>query len=262
MSVEISLKGKHALVTGGAGGMGRTISCTLAKAGANVIIADLDLEQAEKTAADIAQEYHVVTGACKCDVSIKADAEAAVEAVLKKLGRLDILNHVAGVCNKCDFLEITEENCDYMLSVNGKGALFVNQAALRAMIPNRSGKIVNMSSMSGKEGFPTNVAYSMSKFAVTGLTQGAAKYAAPYNINVNCVCPGIIRTPIWERLLDEVRDAGADAEAYWQERISSFPLKRAQTEEDIAMMFLYLSSSLADNMTGQAINVSGGLILS
>ena len=152
-------------------------------------------------------------------------------------------------------------NSDQMMDVNAKGTFLVDQAVLKAMIPNRSGKIVNMSSMSGKEGYPTNVAYSASKFAVTGMTQAIAKYAAPYNINVNCVCPGIVHTHIWDRLLDDVTKAGGDADAYWKERISAIPLKRPQTAEDIAHMFLYLSSPFADNMTGQSINVTGGLIL-
>ena len=148
-----------------------------------------------------------------------------------------------------------------MMDVNAKGTFLVDQAVLRVMIPNKSGKIVNMSSMSGKEGYPTNIAYTASKFAVTGMTQAIAKYAAPYNINVNCVCPGIVHTRIWDKLLDDVKQAGGDPDAYWAERISGIPLKRPQTEEDIARMFLYLSSSFADNMTGQGINVTGGLIL-
>ena len=261
MGVEISLKGKNAVVTGGAGGMGRTTSLLLAQAGANVMVADMDEAASAKTAADIAAAYGVQTAFCKCDVTDKAQVEAMVEAAMAAFGRIDILDHIAGASTKVDFLEMPEEVYDFMMDVNAKGTFLVDQAVLRAMLPNKSGKIVNMSSMSGKEGYPTNIAYTASKFAVTGMTQAIAKYAAPYNINVNCVCPGIVHTRIWDKLLADVEAAGGDPEAYWNERISGIPLKRPQTEEDIAHMFLYLSSDLADNMTGQSINVTGGLIL-
>ena len=261
MGVEISLKGKNAVVTGGAGGMGRTTSMLLAEAGANVMVADMDEAAAAKTAADIAEKFGVKTAYCKCDVTNKAEVDAMVAASLEAFGRIDILNNIAGASTKVDFLEMPEEIYDFMMDVNAKGTFLVDQAVLRVMIPNKSGKIVNMSSMSGKEGYPTNIAYTASKFAVTGMTQAIAKYAAPHNINVNCVCPGIVHTRIWDKLLADVKEAGGDPDAYWNERISGIPLKRPQTEEDIARMFLYLSSDFADNMTGQGINVTGGLIL-
>lgn len=261
MSVDISLEGKNAVITGGAGGMGYTTSMLLAQAGANVMIADMNAKAAEEAASKIAETFHVKTAFCKCDVTIKADVDAMVAATLRAFDRIDILNHIAGMSTKVDFLDISEETYDRVMDINAKGTFLVDQAVLRAMLPNGSGKIVNMSSMSGKEGFHTNVAYSAAKFAVTGMTQAIAKYAAPYNINVNCVCPGIVHTQIWDRLLGDVQRAGGDPEAYWKERISPIPLKRPQTHEDIARMFLYLSSSFADNMTGQAINVTGGLIL-
>ena len=261
MGVEISLQGKNAVVTGGAGGMGRTTSMLLAEAGANVLVADMDETAAARTAADIQERFGVKTASCKCNVTVKADVDTMVAKAMEIFGRIDILNNIAGASTKVDFLEMPEEIYDAMMDVNAKGTFLVDQAVLRVMIPNRSGKIVNMSSMSGKEGYPTNIAYTAAKFAVTGMTQAIAKYAAPYNINVNCVCPGIVRTRIWEKLLDDVTKAGGDADAYWQERISGIPLKRPQTEEDVARMFLYLSSPFADNMTGQGVNVTGGLIL-
>lgn len=261
MSVEISLEGKNAIVTGGAGGMGRTTSMLLAQAGANVMIADRNAEAAERTAEELTNRWGVKAGFCKCDVTVKAEVDAMVSAATEAFGRIDILNHIAGMSTKVDFLEVPEETYDLLMDVNAKGTFLVNQAVLRVMLPNRAGKIVNMSSMSGKEGFHTNVAYTAAKFAVTGMTQAIAKYAAPYQINVNCVCPGIVHTQIWDRLLSDVKASGGDPAAYWQERISSIPLKRPQTEEDVARMFLYLSSSFADNMTGQSVNVTGGLIL-
>lgn len=261
MSVDISLKGKYAVVTGGGGGMGRTTSMLLAEAGANVMVADMDAEAAAKTAADILEKFGVQAIHCKCDVTCKAEVDAMVAQTMETFGRIDILNNIAGASTKVDFMNLSEEVYDFIMDVNAKGTMLVDQAVMRVMIPNKCGKIVNMSSMSGKEGYPTNIAYSAAKFAVTGMTQALAKYAAPYNINVNCVCPGIVHTRIWDKLLDDVRQAGGDPDAYWNERINGIPMKRPQTEEDIARMFLYLSSDFADNMTGQSVNVTGGLIM-
>ena len=262
MSMELSVQGKNAIVTGAAGNIGEACVRALAAAGANVLVADMDAAAAERTVEKLQKEYPDVKLVPQvCDVTNKASVDAMVAAALEAFGRIDILNNIAGASTKVDFLEMPEEIYDFMMDVNAKGTFLVDQAVLRVMIPNKSGKIVNMSSMSGKEGYPTNIAYTASKFAVTGMTQAIAKYAAPYNINVNCVCPGIVHTRIWDKLLDDVKQAGGDPDAYWAERISGIPLKRPQTEEDIARMFLYLSSSFADNMTGQGINVTGGLIL-
>ena len=241
--------------------MGRCTALMLAEAGANVLVSDVDGAAAEDVAAEIRERFSVKALSNCCNVTCKAEIDAMVAAAMEAFGRVDILNHVAGVFGAVDFLEATEEDYDKQLNVNTKGTFFVDQAVLRVMIPNRSGKIVNMCSQSGKYGFPTNVAYTTSKFGVTGMTQAIAQYAAPYNINVNCVCPGIVRTNIWERALDDIRRQGGDAEAYFASRLEGIPLKRAQTMEDIAHMFLYLSSDFADNMTGQAINITGGKVM-
>ena len=241
--------------------MGRCTALMLAEAGANVLVSDMDGAAAEAVAAEIRERFSVKALSNCCNVTSKAQIDAMVAAAMEAFGRVDILNHVAGVFGAVDFLEATEADYDKQLSVNTKGTFFVDQAVLRVMIPNRSGKIVNMCSQAGKYGFPTNVAYTTSKFGVTGMTQSIAQYAAPYNINVNCVCPGIVRTNIWERALDDIRRQGGDAEAYFASRLEGIPLKRAQTMEDIAHMFLYLSSDFADNMTGQAINITGGKVM-
>ena len=241
--------------------MGRCTALMLAEAGANVLVSDMDGAAAEAVAAEIRERFSVKALSNCCNVTSKAQIDAMVAAAMEAFGRVDILNHVAGVFGAVDFLEATEADYDKQLNVNTKGTFFVDQAVLRVMIPNRSGKIVNMCSQAGKYGFPTNVAYTTSKFGVTGMTQSIAQYAAPYNINVNCVCPGIVRTNIWERARDDIRRQGGDAEAYFASRLEGIPLKRAQTMEDIAHMFLYLSSDFADNMTGQAINITGGKVM-
>lgn len=261
MSVKISLANKNALVTGGGGGMGRTTAMLLAEAGANVMVADINADAAAEVAAEIKRAYGVKSGFLKCNVANKQDVDKMISETMSYFGRIDILNHIAGTSEKKDFLELTETDYNNMMDINAKGTFLVDQAVLRVMVPNRAGKIVNMSSQSGKYGYPTNVAYTASKFAVNGLTQSVAQYAAQYNITVNCVCPGIVYTPIWERILSEIRKSGGDAEAYWNMRMEAFPLKRPQTMEDVARMFLYLSSDFADNMTGQSINITGGRIM-
>ena len=261
MGVAISLEGKNAIVTGGGGGMGRCTALMLAEAGANVLVSDMNKEAADAVAEEIVRRFGVKAVSNCCNVTSKAQIDAMVDEAVKAFGRIDILNHVAGVFGAVDFLEATEEDYDKQLNVNTKGTFFVDQAVLRVMIPNRAGKIVNMCSQAGKYGFPTNVAYTTSKFGVTGMTQSIAQYAAPYNINVNCVCPGIVRTNIWEKALEDIRRQGGDPEAYFESRLQGIPLKRAQTMEDVAHMFLYLSSSFADNMTGQSINITGGRVM-
>ena len=261
MSLEISLAGKKALLTGGAEGIGKCTALLLAQAGADVFIGDINVDGARATAEEIRERYGVMAYARRCDTASRQDIEDLVEEAWQTMGRIDILNHIAGISRKADYLEMDEELYDRVMAVNAKSTFFIDQAVLKRMIPLRSGKIVNMSSMSGKEGFDTNVAYSASKFAVMGITQAVAKYAAPYQINVNAVCPGIIRTSIWEGLLRDATEAGMDAEAYWEKRIGTIPLKRPQTTEDIARMVVFLSSDFADNMTGQGINITGGLIL-
>jgi len=261
MGVEISLRGQNAIVTGAGAGMGRCTALMLAEAGANVMAVDINGEAAAAVAAEITGKYEVKALSGTCNVSKPDEIRAMVDRSVEAFGRIDILNHIAGIFGSVDFLQCTEEEYNRQFDINAKGTFFVNQAVLKVMIPHRAGKIVNMCSQAGKFGFPTHVAYTASKFAVAGMTQSIANYAAPYNINVNCICPGIVRTSLWEKALADIRQQGGDPEAYFASRLETIPLKRAQTVEDIAHMFVYLSSPFADNMTGQSINITGGRIM-
>ncbi len=260
MSVTFDLQGKKAIVTGGGDGIGKATSLMLAESGADIVIADINAEKGEAVAEEIRKTYGTKALFKSCDVSSVEQLESLVNYTLEEFGRIDILNHIAGLSRRTDFLDATEKEFDLLININLKGTFFLDQMVLKAMIPNRAGKIVNMSSQSGKEGFPTNVAYTAAKFGVIGVTQAVAKLGAPYSINANAVCPGIIRTAIWEGFLKETAERGGDADAYWKERVGGIPLGRPQTVEDIAHMVLYLSSPFADNITGQAINVSGGTV--
>lgn len=169
-----------------------------------------------------------------------------VEATLKAFGRIDILNNICPApAPRMDFLEMPEEIYDFMMDVNRQGHLPGGPGRAAGDDPQQ----VRQDSSTcppcpARRGYPTNIAYTASKFAVTGMTQAIAKYAAPYNINVNCVCPGIVHTRIWDKLLDDVKQAGGDPDAYWAERISGIPLKRPQTgrgyRPDVPLSLLFL----------------------
>ena len=150
MSVSIDLSGKSAIVTGGGDGIGRETARTLAQAGADVMIADLNEAAAEETAAILSREYGVKSWYVKCDVASAEDVRTLTQTAVREMGRIDILNHIAGISRKVDFLEMDEKLFDLVMDINAKGTFLVDQAVLREMIPNRAGKIVNMSSMSGK----------------------------------------------------------------------------------------------------------------
>lgn len=173
--VMISLEGKNAIVTGGGGGMGRCTALTLAAAGANLLVSDVNAEAAESVAREAVEQYGVKAVAIKCNVTVKSEVDAMVELAVKAFGRIDILNHVAGVFGAVDFMQSTEADYDKQMNINAKGTYLVDQAVLRIMIPNRAGKIVNMCSQAGKYGFHTNIAYTASKFAVAGMTQSIAQ---------------------------------------------------------------------------------------
>jgi meso-butanediol dehydrogenase/(S,S)-butanediol dehydrogenase/diacetyl reductase len=258
--MDLGLKGKVAIVTGGAMGMGAVISGSLIKEGANVVIADVSIDAAQKLAAKLSKDGAKAI-AVKCDVSKKADADNLAAATMKEFGKIDILVNNAGVIRQARFSdELTEEIWDLEMNVNARGNYLVTQAVLPYMIAARYGKIVNASSICGKQGTPEFCSYTASKFAVTGITQTLGKELAQYNINVNAYCPGYVRTPMWEGLLAGMsKRLGRPQEEIWDEWIgTNVPLKRPQEPQDIANVVLFLSSDVSKNITGEAISVNGG----
>jgi meso-butanediol dehydrogenase / (S,S)-butanediol dehydrogenase / diacetyl reductase len=244
------LDGRVAVVTGGARGIGRAIVDALAVRGADVVVADLD--------PDMAGEAEAV----RVDVTDEASVRGLVRDVIERHGRLDILVNNAGVSRSVAFVDIDEAEWDRVFAVNVKGVYLACRAVVPHMMQRRSGKIVNISSMVGKEAIPLFVHYSASKFAVLGLTQGLAKEMAPYDVNVNAVCPGVVRTPLWEPLLDQLSATkGITRDEAFDEFVSGIPLGRPQEPEDIGEVVAFLASDRARNMTGQGINVTGGMQL-
>ena len=248
------LSGKVALVTGGASGIGAGIARVLASRGARVAIGDLDARAAAEVAAGLPGGGGL---GVRLDVTDRASASAAVGQVEERLGPVDVLVNNAGLSNVAPFLDITDQDWDRLMKVNLHGVLIMTQRVLGPMRERRSGRVINISSMAGKEGLPLLAHYCATKFGVIGLTQALAKEVAPDNVTVNAVCPGVVRTPLWDDPAAGIlRDL--DGEKGWQAFVDGIPLGRPQTAEDIGNACAYLASDLAANITGEALNVSGG----
>jgi len=246
-------------VTGGARGIGVAIVEGFAKERANVVVADIRLDETQELAETLGRGGVKVL-AVRTDVTKKSDVDNLVSTTLEEFGKIDILVNNAGVVQDIMFVDIEEEDWNLVNDVNTKGVYLVTRAVVPHMIAAGYGKIVNISSRSGKEGQVGLSHYAASKFAVIGLTQALAKELGEYHINVNAVCPGILRTAMWEVLLDaRAKRQGLPREQLFDGWIGQIPLKRPQHPEDIANVVLFLSSDVAKNMTGEAINVNGGL---
>jgi NAD(P)-dependent dehydrogenase (short-subunit alcohol dehydrogenase family) len=190
------------------------------------------------------------------------DRRVLVDSALRAHGRIDILVNNAGIYRGALPLDVTEEHWDSVLGVNARAVLFCCQAVLPTMLAARHGVIVNVASMAGKVATPTAIPYGVSKAAVISLTRSLAAAYARDGVRVNCVCPGLVDTDMWKQIDREVgvELLGKQPGEYWQERIASIPMGRAEQPEDVARVVGFLASSRADYMTGQAINVTGGMI--
>jgi meso-butanediol dehydrogenase/(S,S)-butanediol dehydrogenase/diacetyl reductase len=253
------LAGRVAVVTGGGSGIGAETCSVLAAHGAAVAVCDVD----DAGAGAVADRIGTAGGSAipvRHDVRSLDSGREMVAAVERDLGPIDILVNNAGVSRCVPFLELDEAEWDRLMSINVKGVLFTTQAVLPGMVARKSGRIVNMSSVVGKEAYPGFLHYCTSKFAVIGMTQGLAKEFAPDNITVNAVCPGIVETPLHDAVVAQMAEgAGVSVEEAWANFVGSVPLGRAQTATDVAEMVAFLASDKAGNITGSAFNVSGGM---
>jgi meso-butanediol dehydrogenase/(S,S)-butanediol dehydrogenase/diacetyl reductase len=255
------LVGRKAFVTGGGRGIGRGICLAFAEAGADVVVSDVILENAEGVATEI-RDLGREALSTRIDVADCSSVEAAVKCGLEEFGRIDILVNNAGVIKQAPILELTEKDWDLVVSVNLKGVFLCSKAVIPQMVRRRSGRIINIASISGKNGFPGQAAYGSSKFGVVGLTQVLARELAPYDITVNAICPGIIYTKMWEYLysLRAKELKTTPEEAFKRISTENIPLRRPQTPEDIGNLAVFLASDEAKNITGQSINVDGGIV--
>ena len=252
------LENKISLVTGAGQGIGKAIAIAFAREGSDVIICDLNLRMAKEAASQI-ESLGQRSLAVKVDVSNARQVERMKERVLKVFNHVDILVNNAGISKIVPFVDTTEELWDKILGVNLKGTFLICRAFVPQMIELKSGKIINMSSKSGKIANAWFAAYCASKFGVIGLTQSLALDLASYGINVNAICPGIVFTPHWDELMkDYAKKRGLKVSQVKDYLVGKIPLGRAQTPEDVAKMAVFLASHDSDYMTGQAINVTCG----
>ncbi|MFD1426594.1 3-oxoacyl-[acyl-carrier protein] reductase [Kroppenstedtia sanguinis] len=246
------LSGKVAMVTGGSRGIGRSISISLAKAGADVaIIYAGNRDAAEETAEKVRETgRQVVT--IQADVSDAGQVNSAVKEALKTWGRIDILVNNAGITRDNLMLRMKEEDWDRVVDTNLKGVFLCIKAVTRPMLKQRAGRIINISSVVGVSGNPGQANYVAAKAGVIGLTKSAAKELASRGITVNAVAPGFIETDMTDQLNEEIR----------REMISQIPLARFGKPEDVAGAVQFLASDLAGYITGQTLHVNGGMVTS
>ena len=253
------LKGKAAIVTGGATGIGKAIADALSAHGVRVAIADLDAEAARQTAAGLGRD----AAGFGIDVSKRARVARAFAEIEAAFGGYDILIANAGVSTMSRVVDLTDEEWDFNFAVNIKGVFLTNQAAVRYFLNRKKkGVIVNTASLAAKVGAPLLAHYSASKFAVLGWTQALAREVAAQGIRVNAVCPGFVRTSMQEREVGwEAKLRDLTPEQVIKEYVAQTPLGRLEEPEDIAGLAVFLCSDAARFMTGQGINVTGGVYM-
>ncbi|HEV7827168.1 MAG TPA: SDR family NAD(P)-dependent oxidoreductase [Mycobacteriales bacterium] len=251
------LKGKTAIVTGGASGIGRSICLRLAAEGADVAVLDYNSDGAAETAV-LAAEHGALARSFAVDVSDEASVDSAIADVRAWRGDVDILVNCAGIIAIGTVEETSTEEWRRVFAVNVDGVFHTCRAVAPAMRARGAGKIINMSSWFGKSGKPNYAAYSASKAAVMGLTQSLAMELASAGVNVNAVCPGTIFETGMRDFADKLSAEKNLSTA--KERAKSIPMGRVGKPEDISRVVAFLASDEADYMTGQSINVTGGLL--
>ncbi|MGX9566939.1 L-iditol 2-dehydrogenase [Pseudomonas sp. CFBP 5748] len=250
------LEGQSALITGAARGIGRTFAQAYINEGATVAIADIDLERAQATAAELGDSAYAV----KMDVTDQASIDQAIDAVVARVGKLDILINNAALFDLAPIVEITRQSYERLFSINVAGTLFTLQAAARQMIhQGHGGKIINMASQAGRRGEPLVGIYCASKAAVISLTQSAGLDLIKHRINVNAIAPGVVDGEHWD---------GVDALFARHENLplgekkrqvgQQVPFGRMGTADDLTGMAIFLASTESEYVVAQTYNVDGG----
>jgi 3-oxoacyl-[acyl-carrier protein] reductase len=247
----MSLEGKIAIVTGGARGIGRAIAETLAQRGANVVVADRQVELAETTAQEIAASTGRKTLAVALEVTDGASAKEMVDKVLAAFERIDILVNNAGITRDNLIMRMDEAEWDAVIDINLKGAWTCSKAVIRTMMKQRAGRIVNISSVSGLAGQAGQTNYSASKAGLIGFTKALAREVASRQITVNAVAPGFVPTALTVDLPEDLKDT----------MIKMTPLGRWGKPEEIAYAVAFFASDEAAYVTGQVLSVDGGMMM-
>jgi 3-oxoacyl-[acyl-carrier protein] reductase len=246
----MKLAGKNALITGAAQGIGKSIALMLAAEGANVGIADVNMESAGTTAEEVAAKG-VKSKAYRLDVSNQKEVSAAFKAFTEDFGSMEILVNNAGITKDGLLMRMKEEDWDAVININLKGSFLCSKEAVRIMAKQRYGKIISISSVVAFMGNPGQANYSSSKAGLIGLTKTIAREYAARGIRANAVAPGFIQTAMTEVLPDEVK----------AEMKRAIPLSEFGTPDDVASAVLFLASPESDYITGQVIHVNGGMYM-
>jgi len=258
---EPRLPHKIAIVTGAAQGLGEALAERLAKEGCHVAVLDLNGEGAVQVAQRLSQEHGTKCLGLPCDITKEEDVVAALAAIEREYGRLDICVSNAGILISGDITEFEVARWRKVIEVNLVGYMIVAKYAAKLMIPQRSGVIVQINSKSGKKGSFKNSAYAASKFGGIGLTQSLALELAPHNIRVNAICPGnLLDSPLWVDSLYEqyAKRWNMTVEEVRQKYVDQVPLRRGCVYEDVANALVFLCVDESSYITGQALNVDGG----
>lgn len=246
----MELKGQVAIVTGGARGIGRAIAEGLARKGVNLAIADISPDSAGETAKEF-QKLGVKTTAIRLDVSKSGEVVKAFEDTVAELGRIDILINNAGITKDGLILRMKEEDWDSVIDINLKGVFLCSKEAVKVMMKQRYGRIINIASVVAFMGNPGQANYSASKAGIVGLTKTTAIEYAGRGITVNAVAPGFISTAMTDALTENVR----------QEMLKSIPVGKFGSVEDVANAVVFLASPDTGYITGQVIHVNGGMYM-
>lgn len=249
------LNGKKAIVTGGAYGIGKAIAARLLDEGCEVGIFDLDGAAAEATAQDLRSKGKVVTASG--DVSSKADVDKGIGSLMEALGPIDILVNNAGICRVGKLLETSDADWNATFGINVNGMFYVTRKVASQMVERRSGAIVNLASWMGKSGVAAYGAYCASKFAIVALTQSLACEIGEFGVRVNAVGPGLIVDTKMRDESEVKRKAEGLPSAF--DRAREIPLRRPGFPDDIAKTVAFLASDEAAYITGETINITGGL---
>ena len=260
------MEGKNVIVTGAGRGIGMAIADALLKEGANLCYGDLnpDVADVARGAADRTEGASGKAIGVTVDVTKRDQVKAMIDEVVGTFGSLDVKFNNAGVNKPMNFLDVTEENWDFVMRINGLGVLIGSQEAAKQMIAQgHGGKIVNTCSIASRQGFDNVAPYCASKFAVLSLTQSAARDLARHKITVNGFAPGVVNTELWRQLDQDLMEIGASEKPgqAMEEFSSGILMGRPATPDDIVGTATFLACTDSDYMTGQCMMIDGGMIL-